>query len=363
MTMTEIADEKILQVRVSSLEMSYFGGATAVKNWSFSLGRGEKLCIFGMHNQGKTALLRTLAGLEEYGGSILVDGKEVRDIPPREIPIAFSFDLGSLQRHKTALKNIVRPLMLRKCDSKYIAKRLAYVTRLFDIEDLLNVKIKELTPLQTGKVLLARIFVRECSLYLIDDVFSGMGYTARREAFEALTRAAGKCGGAVIYATDRMYEAREFGGKISVVYAGMPRQIDEYYRLYRDPLSLAVVEGLDDHVGIVPGLLKKDERGYRASLFGEKSVAAPTPISDTYVNKQVLFCVYPNDVEAKRSDEGAWVADRSVSTKDGRIVRLVREDGVVFVQDPDLAEGERADAEIKAVGNYFDKISEFKINC
>ena len=99
------------------------------------------------------------------------------------------------------------------------------------------------------------------------------------------------------------------------------------------------------------------------SLFGEKSVAAPSPISDTYVNKQVLFCVYPNDVEAKRSDAGAWVADRSVSTKDGRIVRLVREDGVVFVQDPDLAEGERADAEIKAVGNYFDKISEFKINC
>ena len=164
-------------VKVDGLEMSYFGSAPSVQHWSFELPHSGRLCIFGMHNQGKTALLRALAGLEEYRGSIRVGGKEVRDIPVKETPIAFSFDFGSLMPRKTALQNIVRPLELRKADEGYVRTRLAYVTRHFDIEDLLNAKVKDLTPAQCAKGLLARIFVRECELYLVDDGFSGMGYT------------------------------------------------------------------------------------------------------------------------------------------------------------------------------------------
>ena len=348
-------------VKVDGLEMSYFGSAPSVQDWSFELPAGGRLCIFGMHNQGKTALLRALAGLEDYGGSIRVAGNEVRDIPVKETPIAFSFDLGSLMTGKTALKNIVRPLELRKADEKYVNMRLAYVTRLFDIEDLLNVKVKDLTPVQCAKVLLARIFVRECALYLVDDVFSGMGYTSRREAFDAFVTAVGKTDATVVYATDRMYEARMFGGRIAVVYGGVPQQIDEYFKLYSDPGSLSVVRSIDDYVGVVGATLKKGEKGWTVGVFGH-DIDAPEPISDTYANKRVLCCVYPEFAAATSDPEGEWTADRSISTKSGRLVRFVREDGIVYVKNADIALGGRASVRVFGVGNLFDRISEFKIN-
>ena len=348
-------------VKVDGLEMSYFGSAPSVQHWSFELPRSGRLCIFGMHNQGKTALLRALAGLEEYRGSIRVGGKEVRDIPVKETPIAFSFDFGSLMPRKTALQNIVRPLELRKADEGYVRTRLAYVTRLFDIEDLLNAKVKDLTPAQCAKVLLARIFVRECELYLVDDVFSGMGYTSRREAFDAFVTAVGRTDATVIYATDRMYEARMFGGKIAVVYGGIPQQIDEYYRLYSDPGSLSVVRSIDDYVGVIGATLKKGENGWTVNAFGH-DVKAPEPISDTYANKRVLCCVYPEFAVATADPEGEWTADRSISTKSGRLVRFVRDDGIVYVKNADIALGARASVRVFGVGNMFDRISEFKIN-
>lgn len=354
-------DRQNAQVQVDSLEMSYFGYAPSVQHWSFSLSAGSRLCIFGMHNQGKTALLRAMAGLEDYKGSVRVDGKEVKDIVPKETPIAFSFGPDSLMTGKTALKNIIRPLQLRGADEGYVQKRLAFVTRLFDIEDLLNVKVKEMTPVQAAKVLLARIFVRECSLYLVDDVFAGMGYTSRREAFDAFVTAVGKTGATVIYATDRMYEARMFGGEIAVVYGGVPQQIDEYYKLYSDPQSLSVLRSIDDYVGVVAAALKKADGSYVADVFG-KEIAAPAPISDSYVNKRVLCCVYPECVSATANAQGEWIADRSISTKSGRLVRLSRDEGTVYAKNAVIQTGERADVDISAVGNCFDPISEYKIN-
>lgn len=349
-------------LQVKDLSLTYFGGYDAVGDVSFELKEGEKLCVFGGQNQGKTSLMRALAGLEEYSGSIMLDGKELRDIPPKDRDITYSFDISSLVPRQSVLKNIVRPLVLRDKDDSYIASRLAYVSELFRIEDLLNVKVRELTEVQVCRVLLARIFIRESKLYLLDNIFGKIDYSVRRTLFGLLYQAVADTKAVVIYATDRIVEASTLGDKIAVIHGGRIEQTDDYYHLYKNPQSIAVLRGLDENLGLLSGYLKKREKGYTIKLYDEEEIAVKEPIAENYENKLVYACVYPKDVTAKKSSDGKWSVIAIVSTKDGNLALLRRDENMIYANAGELKRGDFADVEISKAGNYFDKLSERIIN-
>ncbi len=350
-------------LKVKDLSLTYYGGYDAVGDVDFELLEGEKLCVFGGQNQGKTSLLRALAGLEEYGGSIQLCGRELRDVPDEEREITYSFDEGSLMPRQSVLKNIVRPLVLRNCDDAYIASRLSYVSELFRVNDLLNVKVKELTEVQKCRVLLARIFVRESKLYLLDNVFGKIDYSVRRNLFGLLYQAVADSDAVVIYATDRIIEASTLGDRIAVIQGGKIEQIDDYYHLYKNPMSLAVIRGLDENVGLISGYLKKRENGYTVKMYdGEEAKVIYPPIADNYVNKLVCACVYPEDVNAVKDKDGQWQVIALISTKDGNMAMFRRDDNFLCGKAEGLKRGDAVTVEVKKAGNCFDKISERKIN-
>lgn len=354
-------ENTILQVK--DLGLTYYGGYDVVGDVDFELCEGEKLCVFGGQNQGKTSLLRALAGLEDYSGSITLCGKELRDIPVEQRPITYSFDDSSLMPRQTVLKNIVRPLVLRDCDDAYIAARLGYVGKLFGIDDLLNVKVRELTEVQACRVLLARIFVRESKLYLLDNVFGKIDYSVRRMLFGLLYQAVADIDAAVIYATDRIIEASTLGDRIAVIQGGRIEQIDDYYHLYKDPRSMAVLRGIDENIGLVHGCLKQRNDGYAVKMYdGEEVRVSSPPIAENYVNKMVSACVYPSDVKATASETGLWKVIAIVSTKDGNIAVFKRDENMVCAAAGKLKRGDYADVIIEKTGNCFDKLSERKIN-
>ena len=349
-------------LKVKDMSLTYFGGYDAVGDVSFELNAGEKLCVFGGRNQGKTSLMRALAGLEEYSGSIMLDGKELRDIPPEKRDVTYSFDESSLMPRHSVLKNIVRPLVLRNADDAYVSSRLAYVSKLFMVDDLLNVKVRELTEVQACRVLLARIFVRESRLYLLDNIFGKIDYSVRRTLFGLLYQAVVACNAVVIYATDRIVEASTLGDKIAVIHGGRIEQIDDYYHLYKNPQSLSVIRGLDENTGIVSGHLKKRENGYFLKMYDGEEIRVGAPIAENYENKLIIACVYPKDVTAAASEDGKWNVVAVQSTREGNLALLRRDENIVCVRSENLKRGDIADVRIAAAGNYFDKLSERKIN-
>lgn len=349
-------------LKVKDLSLSYYGGYDAVGDVSFELLSGEKLCVFGGQNQGKTSLMRALAGLEDYSGSIMFCGRELKDIPVEERNITYSFDESSLVPRLSVLKNIVKPLVLRDCDDAYIAARLGYVSELFGIEGLLNVKVKELDEVQLCRVLLARIFIRESKLYLIDNIFGKIDYCVRRTLFGSLYSAVADNDAVVIYATDRILEASTLGDRIAVINGGRIEQTDDYYHLYKNPESLAVLRGLDENVGLVSGYLKKRESGYTVKMYDGEEISVCAPIADNYENKMVYACVYPEDAELKKNPDGKWRTIAIVSTKDGNLALLKRDENMICGMAGDLKRGDAADVAIKRAGNCFDKVSERKIS-
>lgn len=349
-------------LKVKDLSLTYYGGYDAVGDVNFELCAGEKLCVFGGQNQGKTSLMRALAGLEDYSGSITLCGRELKEIPVEERNVTYSFDESSLTPRLSVLKNVVKPLVLRDCDDAYIATRLGYVSKLFGIEGLLNVKVRELDEVQLCRVLLARIFIRESSLYLLDNIFGKIDYSVRRVLFGLLYHAVSDSDAVVIYATDRIVEASTLGDRIAVIHGGRIEQIDDYYHLYKNPQSMSVLRGLDENVGLVSGYLKKREKGYTLKLYDGEEISVAEPIAENYENKMVCACVYPKDVSLSKKADGKWRVIAIVSTKDGNLALLKRDENMVCGVAGDLKRGDTADVVVERAGNCFDKVSERKIN-
>src|SRR5260370_34530573 len=91
------------------------GNVGAVVNVDLQSQEGEFLVLLGPSGSGKTTLLRMIAGLEEpTSGDILIGGKVVNDLTPRERGIAMVFQSYALYPHRSVFKNIVFPLKAQR---------------------------------------------------------------------------------------------------------------------------------------------------------------------------------------------------------------------------------------------------------
>ncbi len=93
----------------------YPGGVKAVDNANLEIQDQEFVVLVGPSGCGKSTTLRMVAGLEEISsGNILIDGRRVNDVPPKDRDIAMVFQNYALYPHMTVYKNMAFGLMLRK---------------------------------------------------------------------------------------------------------------------------------------------------------------------------------------------------------------------------------------------------------
>ena len=94
-------------------------GTAALHGLDLEFDTGEFIVLLGPSGSGKTTACRVLAGLEQpTGGRILVDGKDVTDLPPRFRGMGMVFQNYALYSHKSVYENIAYPLRVRKITSR-----------------------------------------------------------------------------------------------------------------------------------------------------------------------------------------------------------------------------------------------------
>src|SRR5436305_6078169 len=95
------------------------GQPGAVNHVDLETREGEFLVFLGPSGSGKTTLLRMIAGLETpTAGEILIGGKVVNNLPPRQRKIAMVFQSYALYPHLSVYKNIAFPLKAQGVDKK-----------------------------------------------------------------------------------------------------------------------------------------------------------------------------------------------------------------------------------------------------
>ena len=101
-----------------------FGSVTAVEDFTLSIGNGEFVVFVGPSGCGKSTTLRMLAGLEDVSsGSILIDGRAVNNIHPKDRDIAMVFQNYALYPHLNVFDNMSFGLRAKRLPRAEIESR------------------------------------------------------------------------------------------------------------------------------------------------------------------------------------------------------------------------------------------------
>ena len=182
-----------------------------------------------------------IAGLEhQTSGDILIGGRVVNELPPRERKIAMVFQSYALYPHMTVAKNIAFPLKAQGADPKTIDDRVRTAASMFGIERLLSRKPRQLSGGERQRVALARAMVREPDVFLLDEPLSNLDAKLRHMARDELQQFQRRLKTTTVYVTHDQVEAMGLGDRIAVMNAGKVRQLGRPQEVYNDPADTFV---------------------------------------------------------------------------------------------------------------------------
>jgi ABC-type sugar transport system ATPase subunit len=239
-----------------------FGDVHAVRELSLEIGDGEFMVLVGPSGSGKTTALRMLAGLESItSGSVVIGGREVNRVAPRERDIAMVFQDYALYPQMTVLDNLAFGLRRRKVPGEEISRRVEDAARVLDIGALLQRKPGQLSGGQAQRVALGRALVREPQVFLMDEPLSNLDAKLRTQTRGEIRRIQQQVRTTTVYVTHDQVEAMTMGDRIAVMNDGVLEQVGTPEELYERPAN-RFVGGFIGSPGmsfVEPGALGIDE--------------------------------------------------------------------------------------------------------
>ena len=215
----------------------------AVQNFTLTIGDGEFLVLVGPSGCGKSSALRVIAGLEDVTeGRMLIDGRDVTDISPKDRDIAMVFQNYALYPHMTVAENMGFSLKIRGMKKGEIRQRVAAVAEQLDLTPYLDRKPKALSGGQRQRVAMGRAIVREPRVFLMDEPLSNLDAKLRVQTRATITKLQRELGTTTVYVTHDQVEALTMGDRIAVMKLGVLQQVGTPRELLDAPVNRFVAE-------------------------------------------------------------------------------------------------------------------------
>lgn len=168
-----------------------------IENISFK--EGLITGITGTNGSGKTTLLNIIAGLDpDFEGQVIYDGKTLNKKNMEDMTLVFQ---KPYLFRRSVYDNIAYPMILRKEKSENIKKKIDDISKILQIEDLLDKKGHQLSGGETQKVALARAIVFKPNVLLLDEATSSLDPESLQTIENAIRRYNSETGATVIIIT------------------------------------------------------------------------------------------------------------------------------------------------------------------
>lgn len=310
-----MADKREKIIEIMDLTRQFDDGVVAVDNISFYVRKGEFVTFLGPSGCGKTTTLRMIAGFDKpTSGQILLNGKDISNLPPNKRPINTVFQRYALFPHLNVYDNIAFGLKLKKVEVTYqdkdgreftrieklskkeIATKVEKALKMVDLEGFEKRSVSTLSGGQQQRVAIARAIVNEPEILLLDEPLGALDLKMRKDMQLELKEMHKKLGITFIYVTHDQEEALTMSDMIVVMKDGVIQQIGTPTDIYNEPKNSFVA----DFIG--------ESNIFSGTIVGDKKVRFINHtfdcVDDFEKNEKVDVVVRPEDVFLMDEDKG-----------------------------------------------------------
>jgi len=220
---------------ISNVTKSY-GAVEVLHRVDISVEEGEFLVLVGPSGCGKSTLLNMIAGLEGIsGGEISIRGRVMNGVHPSRRNIAMVFQSYALYPNMTVGQNMTFGLEMHGIPKPERDKALAEVSKLLQIDHLLDRKPGQLSGGQRQRVAMGRALVRDPDVFLFDEPLSNLDAKLRVEMRTEIKELHQRLKTTTVYVTHDQIEAMTMADKIVVMQDGIVEQMGAPLELYDKP--------------------------------------------------------------------------------------------------------------------------------
>jgi multiple sugar transport system ATP-binding protein len=277
------------EVTLERVEKRY-GSLVVVPELDLKIADGEFAVLVGPSGCGKTTTLQMIAGLESVSsGRLLIGGRDVTVLPPKERDVAMVFQSYALFPHMNVRDNINFGLKIRRTPAAEMQTMVSEVARRLQIDSYLDRLPKELSGGQRQRVALARALVRRPGVFLMDEPLSNLDAKLRVEARSFLSKMHHEIGTTTVYVTHDQSEAMTMGSRIVVMKGGVIQQAAPPLEIYRKPANRFVAGFIGSpsmnflELEVAEGALVDGAAGIRIPLPDSRSAEVARSGSPTVV--------------------------------------------------------------------------------
>jgi multiple sugar transport system ATP-binding protein len=297
------ARETMAAVQIKKVE-KYFGTTQIIRGVDIDMEDGQFTVLVGPSGCGKSTLLRMIAGLEEISdGEILIGGKVVNNMMPKERDIAMVFQNYALYPHMTVRDNMSFSLMLARVPKDQANERVRRAAEILGLNELLDRYPRQLSGGQRQRVAMGRCIVRDPQVFLFDEPLSNLDAKLRVQMRTEIKELHQRLKTTSVYVTHDQIEAMTMGDKIVVMRDGIVEQTGSPLEVYDRPANQFVAGFIGSPaMNFLPGVFRRGDGQARVDLAGGISLQAPAVAAQD--GQPVVYGIRPEHIQLAGGDDG-----------------------------------------------------------
>ena len=282
---------------LQNLNKIYDNNVQAVFDFNIDIEDGEFIVLVGPSGCGKSTTLRMVAGLEDISsGKLIIDGKDVTQMPPKDRDIAMVFQNYALYAHMTVYENMAFSLTLLREDPNVIHEKVMAAAEILGLTDQLNKKPKQLSGGQRQRVAMGRAIVRTPKVFLFDEPLSNLDAKLRGATRREIMLLHKRLGATMLYVTHDQTEALTLADRIVCMSMGYVQQIGTPLELYDTPANVFVAS----FIGLPPmNFFNAKVSGDTLTLEGGQKISLSSDdakLLSSYDGKEITLGVRPENI-------------------------------------------------------------------
>ncbi len=230
---------------------SGYDGKPVLHGISFTAKESSVYVVLGPNGAGKTTLFRTIAGiLEPMSGKILLDGKEIGSTKELRSSINYLSHYNALPEEMTVYDALRFYAGMEGGDPELAIGTLG-------LQELRDRRVSDLSQGQKKRVSIAKVFLKERDVYLLDEPTANLDPRLSKEIRDAVLKLSRDK--LVLYSSHNLYEATDIGRNLILIKGGRLTMFDKIENVRSKSYRIGI-RASKDITGIVDA--KKGEGGY-----------------------------------------------------------------------------------------------------